>query len=109
MRPSAANSTTAATGHDAIFRNWNSPMPYLFGGLALMLGLVAAALLILACSLHKSSSSSSSDQDQKPTRPVDIEAGDSESKILVIMAGEKTPTYLANPITCSTTLSHAPI
>ncbi|TQD81981.1 hypothetical protein C1H46_032444 [Malus baccata] len=112
MRPSAGNSTTAATGHYAIFRNRNSPTPYLFGGLALILGLVAVALLILACSFHRPSTSSrsrSSDQDQKPTRPVDTEAGDYEPKILVIMAGEKTPTCLANPISCPTSLSHAPI
>ncbi|PPS09329.1 hypothetical protein GOBAR_AA11312 [Gossypium barbadense] len=29
---------------------WHSPVPYLFGGLAAMLGLIAFALLILACS-----------------------------------------------------------
>ncbi|KAL6287643.1 hypothetical protein ACE6H2_012033 [Prunus campanulata] len=102
MMPSA-HSTAAATGHDAVLRNWKSPIPYLFGGLALMLGLVAVALLILACSFHKtpssnSSTSSDADQDQKPTRPVDIEAADSEPKIVVIMAGEKTATYLAKPI-----------
>ncbi|PQM39405.1 protein GLUTAMINE DUMPER 4-like [Prunus yedoensis var. nudiflora] len=106
MMPSA-NSTAAATGHDAVLRNWKSPIPYLFGGLALMLGLVAVALLILACSFHRtpssnSSTSSDADQDQKPTRPVDIEAADSEPKIVVIMAGEKTATYLAKPM-CSNT------
>ncbi|KAG0468619.1 hypothetical protein HPP92_017947 [Vanilla planifolia] len=32
---------------------WHSPVPYLFGGLAAMLGLIAFALLILACSYWK--------------------------------------------------------
>ncbi|EMS55522.1 hypothetical protein TRIUR3_12089 [Triticum urartu] len=32
---------------------WQSPVPYLFGGLAAMLGLIALALLILACSYWK--------------------------------------------------------
>ncbi|KAJ1382513.1 protein GLUTAMINE DUMPER 2-like [Sesbania bispinosa] len=33
--------------------SWHSPVPYLFGGLAAMLGLIAFALLILACSYWK--------------------------------------------------------
>ncbi|KAK9924794.1 hypothetical protein M0R45_033145 [Rubus argutus] len=106
-----SNSTSsAASAGEAVFSNWKSPMPYLFGGLALMLGLVAVALLILACSFRKISSSnstsSSAEDDGKPTsREVDdIEAAESEPKILVIMAGEKTPSYLANPI-CSSTRS----
>ncbi|KAG1364099.1 putative receptor-like serine/threonine-protein kinase [Cocos nucifera] len=32
---------------------WHSPVPYLFGGLAAMLGLIAFALFILACSYWK--------------------------------------------------------
>ncbi|KAG2384194.1 F-box/LRR-repeat protein [Vigna angularis] len=38
-------------------KNSISPIPYLFGGLALMLALVGLALLILACSYSKSYSS----------------------------------------------------
>uniref|UniRef100_J3MGF3 Uncharacterized protein n=1 Tax=Oryza brachyantha TaxID=4533 RepID=J3MGF3_ORYBR len=45
----AANGTAAAAPHSP----WQSPVPYLFGGLAAMLGLIAFALLILACSYWK--------------------------------------------------------
>ena len=103
-----STSSTSSSGGgagEAIFSNWRSPIPYIFSGLALMLGLVAVALLILACSYRKTSSSNSTSsgggEDGKPTsRGIDdIEAAESEPRILVIMAGEKTPTYLANPST----------
>ncbi|KAK6925183.1 hypothetical protein RJ641_009509 [Dillenia turbinata] len=69
---------------------WNSPLPYLFGGLAFILGLMAAALIILVCSrdrpspeesngLEEETHSSSSD----PTNSTNI-----EPKIVVIMPGE---------------------
>ncbi|KAL0453572.1 UNVERIFIED_CONTAM: protein GLUTAMINE DUMPER 3 [Sesamum latifolium] len=47
-------SSSAATPPTAAPRSpWHSPVPYLFGGLAAMLGLIAFALLILACSYWK--------------------------------------------------------
>ncbi|KAK4757784.1 hypothetical protein SAY87_019085 [Trapa incisa] len=78
---------------------WHSPVPYLFGGLAALLGLISFALLVLACSCWKLS--------ENPSGEEDVEKGASErgrevvriyeEKILVIMAGEKRPTYLASP------------
>ncbi|KAK7265308.1 hypothetical protein RJT34_32926 [Clitoria ternatea] len=90
---------------------WHSPVPYLFGGLAAMLGLIAFALLILACSYWKLSGylegngeserdleagEGKNDQDQKPPKPY-------EEKILVIMAGQEKPTFLATPSMSSST------
>ncbi|CAK8564223.1 unnamed protein product [Lathyrus sativus] len=84
---------------------WHSPVPYLFGGLAAMLGLIAFALLILACSYWKLSGylegngeserdleagQATNDTDEKPQKPY-------EEKILVIMAGQEKPTFLATP------------
>ncbi|WCJ30458.1 glutamine dumper 5 [Euphorbia peplus] len=89
---------------------WHSPIPYLFGGLAAMLGLIAFALLILACSYWRLSGRLDSGDDQ------DVENGNEkdakldgkgkvyEEKILVIMAGDQTPTFLATPV-----LSRAPV
>lgn len=86
---------------------WHSPVPYLFGGLAAMLGLIAFALLILACSYWKLSGFLDNDAAAADR---DIEAGDPnsdekpkfppvfEEKILVIMAGQAKPTFLATPI-----------
>ncbi|KAI3801663.1 hypothetical protein L1987_29774 [Smallanthus sonchifolius] len=86
---------------------WHSPVPYLFGGLAAMLGLIAFALLVLACSYWKLSG----DMDNSGEGERDIEAGDSkpdnhekelpsvfEEKYLVIMAGQEKPTFLATPV-----------
>ncbi|KAH1129431.1 hypothetical protein J1N35_000809 [Gossypium stocksii] len=95
MRP-ASNSTAAATR--AVFRHWNSPIPYLFGGIAAMLGLIAIALVILACSFRESSRSSNDEAEEKPAKqPVAAMQLEMEPKIVVIMAGDENPTYIANP------------
>lgn len=99
MKPST-NATAAATraAASARFRQSNSPIPYLFGGLALMLSLIAIALIILACSCRKSSSRSQSDaRDEKPVKPVNLEA-DEDPNVVVIMPGEDNPTFLAKPV-----------
>ncbi|KAJ7955743.1 Protein GLUTAMINE DUMPER like [Quillaja saponaria] len=93
---------------------WHSPVPYLFGGLAAMLGLIALALLILACSYWKLSGYLESNGGGDGER--DLEAGEGkgtdetqkpqpvyEEKILVIMAGQEKATHLATPISSSNT------
>ncbi|OIW19446.1 hypothetical protein TanjilG_09466 [Lupinus angustifolius] len=94
---------------------WHSPVPYLFGGLAAMLGLIAFALLILACSYWKLSGYLDDNADGER----DLEAGDIkndeinkpqkpyEEKILVIMAGQDKPTFLATPVSSSTSSSRS--
>ena len=90
---------------------WHSPVPYLFGGLAAMLGLIAFALLILACSYWKLAGQLD-EREEERQRDRDLEsggekeAGDNENKVvkvyeekfLVIMAGDQKPTYLATPM-----------
>ncbi|KAH0990296.1 hypothetical protein GBA52_001779 [Prunus armeniaca] len=93
---------------------WHSPVPYLFGGLAAMLGLIAFALLILACSYWKLSSrledreggerdlesggGDEKDQGEESSKTVKV----FEEKILVIMAGNENATFLATPVSlCS--------
>ncbi|RDX98612.1 Protein GLUTAMINE DUMPER 2, partial [Mucuna pruriens] len=90
---SAISNSTMAVAPSASFKNVTSPIPYLFGGLALMLALIGLALLILACSYSKSSSSTSN--EEKTTKRMEV---DSEPKIVVIMAGDSNPTYLAKPV-----------
>ncbi|KAL1335323.1 hypothetical protein HN51_064243 [Arachis hypogaea] len=93
---------------------WHSPVPYLFGGLAAMLGLIAFALLILACSYWKLSGYLEGNGEGER----DLEAGEGkgndnqkqqqgpyEEKILVIMAGQDKPTFLATPVSSSTVRS----
>ncbi|GER52074.1 glutamine dumper 3 [Striga asiatica] len=87
---------------------WHSPVPYLFGGLAAMLGLIAFALMILACSYWKLSGHFEN-RDERGEGEGDLEAGEKaaapppapaemEEKFLVIMAGQEKPTYLATPM-----------
>ncbi|KAE8656647.1 Protein GLUTAMINE DUMPER 5 [Hibiscus syriacus] len=87
---------------------WHSPVPYLFGGLAAMLGLITFALLILACSYwrlsgrldnhaeggHAERDVESGGNESESTKPVKVY----EEKILVIMAGDENPTFLATPV-----------
>ncbi|KAL1832044.1 hypothetical protein DCAR_0102058 [Daucus carota subsp. sativus] len=108
-RSNLVNATTPASpsagGHHV---NMNSPIPYLFGGLGLMLALIAMALLILACSYRKYSdrSAQNTSDEEKPAKPVILLQPEMEPKInLVIMAGDEKPRYLAMPVS-STNHSH---
>lgn len=107
MRPVSTNNLNATeaiptTQHSA----WHSPVPYLFGGLAAMLGLIAFALLILACSYWKLSGYlENGDSSERDVENGDEKAVDSikiptslDPKVVVIMAGDEKPTYLATPI-----------
>ncbi|CAF2088963.1 protein GLUTAMINE DUMPER 5 [Brassica rapa] len=82
---------------------WRTPVPYLFGGLAAMLGLIAFALLLLACSYwslsRRTDSEKQTETDEKVTAKV------FEEKILVIMAGHNKPTFLATPVAAKTCVS----
>lgn len=88
---------------------WKSPVPYLFGGLAAMLGLIAFALLILACSYWKLSGYLDAGEDtgefNDDGKPKDVanDVTTSPNSILVIMAGEENPTFLATPATSTST------
>ncbi|KAL7093180.1 hypothetical protein ACP275_11G026800 [Erythranthe tilingii] len=92
---------------------WQSPVPYLFGGLSAMLGLIAFALLVLACSYWKLSAAGDVDNrdDAAAAAERDLEGGEAggasaanpapvelEEKYLVIMAGQEKPTFLATPM-----------
>ncbi|KAJ4890669.1 Protein GLUTAMINE DUMPER 4 [Raphanus sativus] len=89
-----------------------SPVPYLFGGLAAMLGLIAFALLILACS-YWHLTISDEDFEEGNGRGADEEkesrSGEKaayEEKYIVIMAGDDLPTYLATPAGNKCVCSH---
>ncbi|CAD5190032.1 unnamed protein product [Musa acuminata subsp. malaccensis] len=88
--------------------SWQSPVPYLFCALAVMLGLIGFAFLILACSYWKLASYLESGNDRGARdREVDGPAsgGDAakppplcEESVVVIMAGDCKPTFLATPV-----------
>ncbi|KAG2242767.1 hypothetical protein Bca52824_095388 [Brassica carinata] len=68
-----------------------------------MLGLIAFALLLLACSYwslsRRTDSEKPTETDEKVTAKV------FEEKILVIMAGHNKPTFLATPVAAKTCVS----
>ncbi|KAK4279939.1 hypothetical protein QN277_011634 [Acacia crassicarpa] len=99
--PSSSSSFSSA---GCCFRSFKSPIPYLFGGLALTLSLIAIALLMLVCSNRNQSlppSNSSGCDDEEGKVGASKTTSDSEPKILVIMAGHSNPTYLAKPLPSS--------
>lgn len=88
---------------------WRSPVPYLFGGIAAMMGMIALALLILACSYWKLSGyldsvtsngePRSDTEGEKGSNGTDVEHVVLQTvHVAVIMAGEERPTYLATPM-----------
>ncbi|CAL5206256.1 unnamed protein product [Lathyrus oleraceus] len=77
---------------------WHTPIPYLFGGLAVIMSLIALALLALTCSYCSNNSPDDDDLDNKESDPQTKEPIKVyEEKILVIMAGNEKPTFLATP------------
>lgn len=121
MRPvaelaSAPASYAHAANGTAAHSPWQSPVPYLFGGLAAMLGLIAFALLILACSYWKLSGylDGGSGNGQASGSAAAGEGAEGEKgsaagaarpalgfreHVVVIMAGDERPTFLAMPAT----------
>ncbi|XP_058752403.1 protein GLUTAMINE DUMPER 5-like [Vicia villosa] len=79
------------------FKTATSPVPYLFGGIAFMLAIATFALVILACSSQENSSNTPSTNEEKSMKNVEMVV-DLEPKIVVIMAGDSNPTYLAKPV-----------
>ncbi|XP_045804966.1 protein GLUTAMINE DUMPER 5-like [Trifolium pratense] len=99
----APSSSTTSMTHSS----WHSPIPYLFGGLAAMLGLIAFALLILACSYWRLSGQLQDDEENNNRNIENEKEGENsknesvkvyEEKFLVIMAGDQNPTFLATPV-----------
>ncbi|XVF49828.1 hypothetical protein PTKIN_Ptkin04bG0047400 [Pterospermum kingtungense] len=93
MRPTG-NSSTASDVHGLL--QWNSPTPYVFGGLAIIFGIIAFALLFLACCLPRSSSEFRNRKEEKCKETIQASAS-KEPKIVVIMAGDDHPRYVAKP------------
>ncbi|CAK9155942.1 unnamed protein product [Ilex paraguariensis] len=100
----AASANTLSTSRTPLWR-LNSPLPYLFISVALTLGFITIALIILVCSRYRNQSSNSwihSEEKSETVKPKNTET-DLTPNILVIMAGDENPTYLATPVSSSST------
>ncbi|CAL5053875.1 unnamed protein product [Urochloa decumbens] len=79
---------------------WRTPTPYLFLGFGVMMGLIIAALLVLICTRRRSSSRrrEAGAGEEKAASvggvlvPLDREA----PRVVVIMAGDALPSFLAS-------------
>ncbi|GLJ43126.1 hypothetical protein SUGI_0894940 [Cryptomeria japonica] len=91
---------------------WLSPVPYLLGAVGSMIALIFIALIILVCSHWRNPSTSSQDDSNNTSdsnlgeinegmkKKVLYCSEDNKSdKVIVIMAGEVMPTFIAMPIT----------
>uniref|UniRef100_A0ACD5UH34 Uncharacterized protein n=1 Tax=Avena sativa TaxID=4498 RepID=A0ACD5UH34_AVESA len=87
----------AAAGHVAQANPglWRTPTPYLFLGFALMMALIAVALLILVCTRRKPAGSSRHGSESASARGA-MAPLDREPKVVVIMAGDDMPSFLAS-------------
>ena len=85
---------------------FDSPLIYLFGGISVLLALITVALVILACSQRRrrlagenGGDIESGGDNEKSIKAV-CNGGDGDDvspKMVVIMAGDEVPTYLATP------------
>ncbi|XP_022941033.1 protein GLUTAMINE DUMPER 5-like [Cucurbita moschata] len=107
ISPSSAQFSSPSPGVNIAERvQWHSPLPYLFGGLAAMLSLIAFALVILACSYWNLSRQdrdsgdleSGGGNDAKIDSETSLEKVNNDEKVLVIMAGHQNPTFIATPV-----------
>lgn len=100
MRDTQTNSTTSMGPNGTSFWQWNSPLPYLFSGLALTLGLIAVALVLLACSFWKWSSDEGEDKSTN-TANNSTTMREMSPRVIVFMAGDREPTHIGVPISSS--------
>ena len=78
---------------------WQSPVPYLLGGLAAMFFVITLAIIILACSCWNPSSTNGAHGAECRLQQGGKDAFDEEhdGKVVVIMAGDENPTFIATP------------
>uniref|UniRef100_A0A0D9WSC3 Uncharacterized protein n=1 Tax=Leersia perrieri TaxID=77586 RepID=A0A0D9WSC3_9ORYZ len=75
---------------------WMTPTPYLFLGFALMMGLIAVALLVLVCTRRKHHHGGAGDEESSAAAVKVMVPLDREPKVVVIMAGDTAPSFLAS-------------
>ena len=90
-----------------------SPVPYLLGGVGVMLILIAFASIILACSYLKDCTTEGQENNRSEYQNVELgcvrknEMGDDMSnvsdnkddmRVIVVMVGDEKPTFIAKPM-----------
>ncbi|CAL5039500.1 unnamed protein product [Urochloa decumbens] len=79
---------------------WRTPTPYLFLGFGVMMGLIILALLVLACTRRRSSrlleAAAAGEEKAASVRGVLLPLDREAPKVVVIMAGDALPSFLAS-------------
>lgn len=96
----------------------SSPVPFLLGGVSFLIALIAFALIILLVSHVKDYCGSNSEENNRSALSSESSVGyaekietlqnimsscadDKQEKIVVIMAGDDSPTFIAKPASAS--------
>ncbi|KAI4375256.1 hypothetical protein MLD38_013148 [Melastoma candidum] len=74
---------------------WKTPIPYLFSGLGAVVVLISVALILLACSCRKCPRDPA--DEKPPSGSLALRTLDPEPRIVVVMAGDDVPSYIARP------------
>uniref|UniRef100_M1C9X8 Uncharacterized protein n=1 Tax=Solanum tuberosum TaxID=4113 RepID=M1C9X8_SOLTU len=92
-----------STGTSAEFWQWNSPIPYIYFGLAVIVATIAFALIFLIfCGQNSASTEHLVETDEEIKKRHQINILDPEPKIVVVFAGNyNKPLYIAKPLTYS--------
>ncbi|CAN6246869.1 unnamed protein product [Urochloa humidicola] len=105
-----ASSSPVALGHPAAMGMgyerhfqpppfWSTPTPYLFIGFAVVMALIAVALAVLLCSRRKDDDERRGGGEVMAVRvlaPLDREDAATVPRVLVVMAGHTSPSFLAS-------------
>ena len=92
----SSNISTSISSNLPVWR-WNSPTPYLFSAIVILMGCIATALLMLACSHQKHPDEPSNSTGDQIRWEMPAIPAKNEAKVVVIMAGDDKPTYFAAP------------
>ncbi|CAN4088308.1 unnamed protein product [Withania somnifera] len=87
-------------GTSAQFWQWNSPIPYFYCGLAVIVVIIAFALIFLIFS-RQNSTVHLVYADEEIKKRHQMYFLDPEPKIVVVFAGNDEPLYIAKPLTYS--------
>ncbi|KAK4735457.1 hypothetical protein R3W88_009718 [Solanum pinnatisectum] len=90
-----------STGTSAEFWQWNSPIPYIYFSLAVIVATIAFALIFLIfCGQNSASTEHLVETDEEIKKRHQINVLDPEPKIVVVFAGNyNMPLYIAKPLT----------
>jgi len=86
-----------APGDPITRTEWKTPVPYVLGAAGSIIGLIVFAFLLLVCSCWKDSFGHSGENNMRSghSNESTIEYNEIDETVVVIMAGDEKPTFIA--------------